>query len=58
MHIFNLINCRDIRDKKFNPFRGIFRNKLFLFVLAGTISFQYVMVEYGGLLARTSGLSN
>ena len=58
MHIFNLINCRDIRDKKFNPFRGIFRNKLFLFVLAGTISFQYVMVEYGGVVARTSGLSN
>jgi len=58
MHIFNLINCRDIRDKKFNPFRSIFSNKLFLFVLAGTISFQYVMVEYGGVLARTSGLTN
>jgi len=58
MHIFNLINCRDIRDKKFNPFRGIFSNKLFLFVLAGTISFQYVMVEYGGVVARTSGLTN
>lgn len=58
MHIFNLINCRDISEKKFNPFRSIFSNKLFLFVLAGTISFQYVMVEYGGVLARTSGLTN
>ena len=57
MHIFNLINCRDISDKKFNPFRGIFSNKLFLLVLVGTISFQFVMVEYGGVLARTSGLT-
>ena len=58
MHIFNLINCRDISEKKFNPFRSIFSNKLFIFVLAGTISFQFVMVEYGGVLARTSGLTN
>lgn len=57
MHIFNLINCRDVSEKKFNPFRGIFSNKLFLFVLVGTISFQFVMVEYGGVLARTSGLT-
>ena len=58
MHIFNLINCRDISDKKFNPFRSLLSNKLFLFMLVGIISFQYVMVEFGGVLARTSGLTN
>ena len=58
LHIFNLFACRDIHETKFRPFRNLFKNWLFLAVLASTIGFQYVMVEYGGVLARTSGLSS
>jgi magnesium-transporting ATPase (P-type) len=58
LHIFNLLACRDIDEAKFRPFRSLLKNWLFLAVLASIIGFQYVMVEYGGVLARTSGLTS
>jgi phage tail sheath gpL-like len=39
------------------PFRSLYKNWLFLAVLSSIIGFQYVMVEFGGVLARTSGLT-
>ena len=57
LHIFNLLACRDIDETKFRPFRSLYKNWLFLAVLISIIGFQYVMVEFGGVLARTSGLT-
>jgi magnesium-transporting ATPase (P-type) len=58
MHIFNLLNCREISEKRFNPFIGISKNWLFFGMLGAIIALQFIMVEYGGVLARTSGLTD
>ena len=57
LHIFNLVNCREINETKLNPFTALQRNWMFFTIVAGIAAFQYVMVEYGGTLARTSGLT-
>lgn len=57
MHLFNLINCRHLTEKGLVPFKALFTNNLFLFILGGIVTFHLLMIEYGGVLARTSGLS-
>jgi len=57
LHIFNLLNCRDIDENKYRPFRGIFSNWFFLAIFLSIMGFQYFMVEYGGVIARTSELN-
>ena len=43
MQIFNLINCRVINDE-INVFKGIFSNWMFIFVLAGIIGGQVIII--------------
>lgn len=57
LHIFNLVNCREINETKLNPFTALYRNWMFFSIVAAIAAFQYVMVEYGGTIARTSGLT-
>ena len=57
MHLFNLVNCRHLTEKGLVPFNALFTNNLFLFILGGIVTFHLLMIEYGGVLARTSGLS-
>jgi len=56
LHIFNLVNCREINETRFNPFTALYKNWIFFAIVAAIAAFQYVMVEYGGIIARTSGL--
>lgn len=44
LHIFNLLNCRDISEKRYRPFKGILSNWYFLAIFSAIIGFQYVMV--------------
>ena len=57
MHIFNLINCRHLSENGLVPYKALFTNNLFLFILGGIVTFHLLIIEYGGVLARTSGLS-
>lgn len=54
--IFNEINARSISDD-WNVFGGVMTNPLFVGVLIGTACLQAVMVELGGDLIGTSGLT-
>ncbi|XP_028783028.1 putative calcium-transporting ATPase 11, plasma membrane-type [Neltuma alba] len=53
--VFNEINSRDM--EKINVFRGIFSSWIFLGVLASTICFQAILVEFLGTFAQTVPLS-
>lgn len=57
LHIFNLVNCREINETRLNPLTHLYKNWIFFAIVAAISAFQYVMVEYGGSLARTSGLT-
>ena len=57
MHLFNLINCRHLTEKGLVPYKALFTNNSVLFILGGIVTFHLLMIEYGGLLARTSGLT-
>ncbi len=57
MQLFNLINCRHITETDLIPYKALLTNYLFLFIIGGIITFHLLMIEYGGVIARTSGLS-
>ncbi|KAG8085992.1 hypothetical protein GUJ93_ZPchr0010g10583 [Zizania palustris] len=53
--VFNEINSREM--EKINVFQGIFKNWIFVGILASTVVFQVMMVEFLGTLANTVPLS-
>ncbi|KAG8044404.1 hypothetical protein GUJ93_ZPchr0054g2853 [Zizania palustris] len=53
--VFNEINSREM--EKINVFQGIFKNWIFVGILASTVVFQVMMVEFLGNLANTVPLS-
>jgi len=54
--IFNEINARSIGNTM-NVFKGLFRNPLFLCIIAFTVLAQYGIVEYGGSFVKTVSLT-
>lgn len=53
--VFNEINSRDI--EKINIFRGMFSSWIFLLIIASTVAFQAIIVEFLGTFASTVPLS-
>lgn len=53
--VFNEINSRDM--EKINVFKGIFGSWVFIGVMASTVGFQIIIVEFLGTFAETVGLS-
>ncbi|KAL5231453.1 hypothetical protein ABZP36_030229 [Zizania latifolia] len=53
--VFNEINSREMEN--INVFRGIFKNWIFVGILASTVVFQVTIVEFLGTLANTVPLS-
>lgn len=53
--VFNEINSREI--EKINVLRGIFSSWIFIAVIASTVVFQIIIVEFLGAFASTVPLS-
>lgn len=53
--VFNEINSRDM--EKINVFRGMFGSWVFMGVMASTVAFQVIIVEFLGTFAETASLS-
>ncbi|CAJ2655109.1 unnamed protein product [Trifolium pratense] len=49
--VFNEVNSRDM--EKINVFQGLFSSWIFLMVIAGTVCFQVIIVEFLGTFAQT-----
>lgn len=56
MQIFNEINARKIHGE-WNVFSGIHKNFVFLCVVVGQVTVQIILVQFGGFVFNTSGLS-
>ena len=56
LQVFNEINARKIHGER-NVFRGIFRNWVFLSVMAIQILIQFIIVQYGDIVFSTAGLT-
>lgn len=55
MTMFNEINCRKIHGER-NVLRNLHKNILFIAIWIGTIVGQALIVEFGGLVFKTTGL--
>ncbi|RHY86629.1 hypothetical protein DYB37_007959, partial [Aphanomyces astaci] len=53
--VFNEINARSVTND-WRVLHGFFSNTMFLFILAMTVVFQVVIVEFGGDFTKTSSL--
>ncbi|XP_008463118.2 putative calcium-transporting ATPase 11, plasma membrane-type isoform X1 [Cucumis melo] len=53
--VFNEVNSRDM--EKINVLKGIFDSWVFIGVMASTVGFQIIIVEFLGTFAETVGLS-
>lgn len=56
LQLFNEINARKIHGE-INVFKGFFSNYIFIIVWCGTLIAQVLIVEFGGLAFRTTGLT-
>ncbi|XP_035857036.1 plasma membrane calcium-transporting ATPase 1-like isoform X1 [Sander lucioperca] len=56
MQIFNEINARKIHGER-NVFKGIFNNRIFCFILLGTIVVQIIIIQFGGKPFSCAGLA-
>ena len=56
MQIFNEINARKIHGE-WNVFTGIHRNIVFLCVVVGQLTVQIIIVQFGGIVFTTRGLT-
>ncbi|KAG6705417.1 hypothetical protein I3842_07G178100 [Carya illinoinensis] len=54
--VFNEISCREM--EKINVFKGIIENYVFVGVLACTVLFQIIIIEFLGAFANTTPLSS
>jgi hypothetical protein len=57
MQVFNLVNCRKLKNKEVNVFRGFFNNPMFLALLVFITVAQFLIVEYGNGPANCTPLS-
>jgi len=57
LQVFNLINCRKLKNTELNMFEGIHKNAVLIFILALIVVVQICLVEYGGLAVKCSPLS-
>lgn len=55
MQLFNEVNSREM--EKVDVLDGILKNKVFVSVIAATVIFQIIIVEYLGTFANTSPLT-
>jgi Ca2+-transporting ATPase len=53
--VFNEVNSRDM--EKINVFKGLFSSWIFVMVIASTVCFQVIIVEFLGTFAQTVPLS-
>ncbi len=56
LQIFNWFNCRSVRFHR-NPLKGLFKSTTFLSVVAVVIVLQILIVEFGGDVFSTDGLT-
>ena len=56
MQIFNEINARKIHGER-NVFQGLHRSYTFLIIMVGQVVFQVILVQFGSIVVRTSGLT-
>lgn len=57
MHLFNLINCREIKPTRRNVFKGLTNNIYFIVIFFSIALLQYLLVQWGGSIFRTAPLS-
>lgn len=50
LQLFNLINCRVIGAKDFNPFKNIFGGHQFVLCWLATACLQILIVQFGGFI--------
>lgn len=55
LQVFNEVSSREM--EKINVFKGILKNYVFVAVLACTVLFQIVIIEFLGTFANTTPLS-
>jgi hypothetical protein len=48
-----VFNCFNTRSDRLNPFSGLMRNRLFVFIMAAILAVQLVFVYLGGSVLRT-----
>jgi len=56
MQLFNEVNCRRL-GRKFNIFKGILTNWIFLVIWLGTVGAQFLIVFFGGPAFNTEPIS-
>eukprot|EP00731_Ephydatia_muelleri_P021848 Em0014g439a len=56
MQIFNEINARKIHGER-NVFQGLHRSYTFLIIVVGQVVCQVILVQFGSIVVRTSGLT-
>ena len=56
LQVFNLFNCRSVRDE-WNIFEGFGNSVIAQFILGIIVSFQVLIVQFGGSLMQTAPLS-
>jgi P-type Ca2+ transporter type 2C len=56
LQIWNEFNCRSVRFHR-NPFRGLFQSHTFLSIVAVIVVLQVVIVQFGGQVFSSVGLS-
>lgn len=53
--VFNEFNARELFNK-YNIFRGLHKNPVFLFIFFLTVALQIIIVEFGGKFVKTTSL--
>jgi magnesium-transporting ATPase (P-type) len=56
MHLFNLINCREVKPSRKNVFSEISNNFFFILAFTFIAVTQYLLVQWGGTIFRTAPL--
>ena len=56
MHLFNLINCREVKPSRRNVFSEISKNWYFILTFCLIAVLQYLLVQWGGTIVRTAPL--
>eukprot|EP00193_Tetraselmis_chui_P002293 CAMPEP_0177769666 /NCGR_PEP_ID=MMETSP0491_2-20121128/10465_1 /TAXON_ID=63592 /ORGANISM="Tetraselmis chuii, Strain PLY429" /LENGTH=414 /DNA_ID=CAMNT_0019286733 /DNA_START=112 /DNA_END=1356 /DNA_ORIENTATION=+ len=55
MSLFNQLNCRRVSDEA-DVLDGLVNNRIFLYIMTGEFVLQWVIVQYGGGLFKTTAL--
>jgi calcium-translocating P-type ATPase len=57
LQVFNLINCRKLKENEVNVFENIFQNSILILILSLTVITQIVLVQFGGIALKCSPLT-